>query len=231
MSIILSFAVEIALICALASAITTWLAFMSEYRRRRGVVLGSGESSAQPMGDSSSNTGVATPRSSTHPRSVNRWFSLMASDAAMRVRLWFLRRAFGMDIGKDVHISPGVRLDFTNPRGVHIGNGTYVEYGSTILAHDSARQLNIDTWVGENCLISSHSIIMPGVRVGDQCIVSAAAVVMKDVPSRSFVAGNPARILQKGISTVKWGVLVRDPRPQELGRSDYDRLTAPEGRR
>ena len=40
----------------------------------------------------------------------------------------------------------------------------------------------MDTWIGKECQIGAHSIIMPGVRVGDNCVVAVASVVMKDVP-------------------------------------------------
>ncbi len=60
-------------------------------------------------------------------------------------------------------------------------------------------RLHVDTWIGKECNIGAHSIIMPGVRIGDNCVVAAASVVMKDVPSNCLVAGNPARIMEKGI--------------------------------
>jgi len=37
----------------------------------------------------------------------------------------------------------------------------------------------LDTWIGKECQIGAHSIIMPGVRVGDNCVVAVASVVMK----------------------------------------------------
>ena len=108
----------------------------------------------------------------------------------------------GMDIGKDVRVSLRARLDFTNPRGIHIGDGTYVAFDSVIFAHDMSRLLHTDTYVGANCFIGAQAIIMPGVRLGDECIVGSGAVVTKDVPSGSVVAGNPAKIIRSGIRTV-----------------------------
>ena len=128
-------------------------------------------------------------------------------DIAIRTQLWFFRRLLGMDIGKDVRISLRARLDFTNPRGVHIGDGTYVAFDLVIFAHDMSRALHVDTYVGSNCFIGAQAIIMPGVRIGDQCIVGSGAVVTKDVPSGSIVAGNPARVIRAGITTVRWGIL------------------------
>jgi UDP-2-acetamido-3-amino-2,3-dideoxy-glucuronate N-acetyltransferase len=42
--------------------------------------------------------------------------------------------------------------------------------------------------------IGANATILPGVRVGTKCMVGAGAVVTKDVPPRTIVMGNPARI-------------------------------------
>ncbi len=112
-----------------------------------------------------------------------------------------------MDIHPDVRISLKANLDQTNPRGVHIAEGTYVAFNVVILAHDMVRVLHTDTYIGRNCFIGGAAIIMPGVRVGDECIVGSGSVVTKDVPSHSIVAGNPAKVVRSGIRTVKWGIL------------------------
>jgi serine acetyltransferase len=53
-------------------------------------------------------------------------------------------------------------------------------------------------------------MIMPGVRIGDECIVAPGSVVLKDVPSNTLVAGNPARAIDRGIRTGRWGIIARD---------------------
>ena len=45
-----------------------------------------------------------------------------------------------------------------------------------------------DAWIGCNC------IIMKGVSIGEGAIVAAGSVVTKDVPTKTIVGGNPARI-------------------------------------
>jgi len=50
---------------------------------------------------------------------------------------------------------------------------------------------------------------MPGIKIGDNCVVAAASVVMKDVPPNCLVAGNPARIIEKGIRTGPLGIINR----------------------
>lgn len=118
-----------------------------------------------------------------------------------------LRRVWGMDIGEDCVISLKAGLDFTNPHGLHIGDGTYLAFDSVIFTHDMSRALHADTYVGCNCFIGARAVIMPGVKVGDRCIVGAAAVVTKDVPCGSIVAGNPAKIIRSDIRTNKFGIL------------------------
>lgn len=125
----------------------------------------------------------------------------------IELRLWRLRKLVGMDIGQNTKISLRADLDMTNPRGVHIGDGTLIAFHAVVFAHDLSRHFHTHTYIGRNCFIGAHAIVMPGVTVGDQCIVGAGAVVTKDVPAGSIVGGNPARILRSGIQTREWGIL------------------------
>jgi acetyltransferase-like isoleucine patch superfamily enzyme len=136
-----------------------------------------------------------------------RKLALAGRQALIDLRVWRLRK-IGMEIGVDTKISLRADLDMTNPRGVHIGDGTLISFNAVIFAHDLSRHFHTHTYIGRNCFIGAHSIIMPGVTIGDQCIVGSGAVVTKDVPSGSIVAGNPARILRSGIKTRKWGILL-----------------------
>ena len=49
--------------------------------------------------------------------------------------------------------------------------------------------------IGKNVWIGDKATILPGVSIGDGAVIAANAVVTKDVPSKSVVAGNPARIV------------------------------------
>jgi acetyltransferase-like isoleucine patch superfamily enzyme len=115
-----------------------------------------------------------------------------------------------MDIHKSVRISLKAKLDKTNPKGVHIGAGTYIAFGSVILTHDMCRAIHKDVKIGENCFIGGNSIIMPGVTLGDSCIVAAGAVVTKDVSSGTIVAGNPAVVIRENIKTKALGILINE---------------------
>ena len=149
---------------------------------------------------------------STPPRRVpDRKGPVRRLALAVRIRLLRLRTSYlrhlGMDIHPDTQISLKANLDRSNPRGVHIGEGTLVAFGAVILTHDMSRALSTDTYIGRNCFIGAHSIIMPGLHVGDGCIVATGSVVTRNVEPNSIVAGNPARVIKTGIRTLKWGVL------------------------
>lgn len=119
----------------------------------------------------------------------------------------YMRYYWGMDIHPDTLISTKAHFDKSNPRGIHVGEGTAVSFDAAILSHDYIRRLHTDTRIGKFCQIGARSIIMPGVTVGDHSIVAAGAVVTKDVPPHAIVGGNPAKVIKTGIDTVYWGRL------------------------
>jgi len=122
------------------------------------------------------------------------------------LRRQYLIRVWKMDIGEGTAISLSAKLDLTNPTGIHIGRYSVVTFGAAVLTHDYVNQVNRDVRIGDYCFIGAHSIILPGVTIGDHCIIAAASVVARDVPSGSLVAGNPARIVERNVTTTKWGV-------------------------
>ncbi len=124
-------------------------------------------------------------------------------------REWLVR-FWGMEIGHDVRISSSAKLDKTNPRGVHIGNATLISFDAAILTHDFVGNKHLDTYIGSNCFVGARTVIMPGIRIGDHCIIGSGSVVTADVPSRSIVVGNPARVIQSDIVTGRWGIRSAD---------------------
>lgn len=65
-------------------------------------------------------------------------------------------------------------------RKADMANGT----SRPVIIHD-------DVFIGMNCLI------LKGVEIGEGSVIGAGSVVSKDVPPRTMVGGNPARIIKE----------------------------------
>jgi acetyltransferase-like isoleucine patch superfamily enzyme len=63
--------------------------------------------------------------------------------------------------------------------------------------------------IGRNVWVGAGAWVLKGVRIGDDSVVGAAAVVTMNVPRRTVVFGNPARVIWR----------MRAPQPAEEGGS------------
>ncbi len=113
-------------------------------------------------------------------------------------------------IGKDVYIGPGaaIRGDFGK---IIIEDGCNVQENCTIHmfpgltvvlesnAHVGHGAVIHGAHLGRNCLIGMNAVIMDHVHIGDESIVGALAFVPEnmEIPSRSVVVGNPAKIVKE----------------------------------
>jgi acetyltransferase-like isoleucine patch superfamily enzyme len=138
-------------------------------------------------------------------RSLNNFLWLRAVVVALK-RLYLIH-VWGLDIHPTATFSLSARFDLTNPRGIHIGEHTYIAFDAAILSHDMPRGIHVDTRIGRNCFIGARSIILPGVSIGDGCVIGAGSVVTQDIPSGSIAAGNPARIIRDIVVTGPYGRL------------------------
>lgn len=118
---------------------------------------------------------------------------------------WVYTTVWGMDIHPTAEFSLSAKFDRTFPKGVHVGEQSYIAFESRILCHDRTRGLYLHTRVGKNCFIGGRSLILPGVEIGDNCVIGAGSVVTKSVPEGSVAAGNPARVLRSGIDVGAYG--------------------------
>jgi UDP-2-acetamido-3-amino-2,3-dideoxy-glucuronate N-acetyltransferase len=55
----------------------------------------------------------------------------------------------------------------------------------------------VPTRVKRRASIGTGAVLLAGLTIGEEAIVGAGSVVTKDVPPRTVVAGNPARMLPK----------------------------------
>lgn len=80
-----------------------------------------------------------------------------------------------------IHMFPGTTVHLH--AGAHIGHGAII-HGATI---------------GANCLVGMNAVIMDDVVLEAECIVGALAFIRQgeQIPTRSLVAGNPARIIRE----------------------------------
>jgi maltose O-acetyltransferase len=52
-------------------------------------------------------------------------------------------------------------------------------------------EIGSDVWIG------GGAIICPGVKIGSGCVIGAGSVVTRDIPERTFAAGNPCRVIRQ----------------------------------
>jgi len=113
-------------------------------------------------------------------------------------------------IGKDVYVGPGAAIrgdwgkiiinDGCNVQEnctIHMFPGTTVQLQES--AHIGHGAIVHGAQVGANCLIGMNAVLMDDAEIGAESIVGALSFVkakMK-IPSRSLVAGNPAKIIKE----------------------------------
>lgn len=123
------------------------------------------------------------------------------------MRRRYLRWRFGIQLDNSVNISMTSRFVSRSKRSIRIGSQTYVTFKTLILSYDRIAGMDRPVQIGERCFIGGGSLICPGVTIGDECIVAAGSVVFSDIPPRTIVAGNPARILKRDIRVGPYGRL------------------------
>ena len=50
--------------------------------------------------------------------------------------------------------------------------------------------------IGNSCWFGASVTVCPGVTIGDNCVIGAGSVVTRDIPSNSFAAGVPCRVIR-----------------------------------
>ena len=140
------------------------------------------------------------------------------------VRLGDFVNLYGCTIGDETKIGPFVEIQknaFIGKRckiqshtficeGVTIEDEAFVGHGVMFTndkypratADSGSLQTEADwkvvpTVIKRRASIGSNATIMCGVTVGEEAIVGAGSVVLHDVPARTVVAGNPAKVIRR----------------------------------
>jgi acetyltransferase-like isoleucine patch superfamily enzyme len=139
------------------------------------------------------------------------------------VRLYAFVNLYGCEIGDEsrvgtfVEIQKGVRIGCRVKisshtficEGVTIEDEVFVGHGVMFINDRYPRATNSDgqpqteadwhvapTVVKRRASIGSNATILCGVTIGEDAIVGAGSVVTHDVPAKTIVAGNPARVIR-----------------------------------
>ncbi|KAJ3117979.1 hypothetical protein HDU96_004655 [Phlyctochytrium bullatum] len=123
----------------------------------------------------------------------------------------YIESPFRCDYGSNIHLGKGVYMNsnvvILDCNKVTIGNDVLIAPSVQIYAayHPLEPELRTDggpelakpITIGNDVWIGGAAVILPGVTIGDGAVVGGGAVVTKDVPPRTVVAGNPARVIRK----------------------------------
>ena len=100
-------------------------------------------------------------------------------------------------VGDRVTVKCGVQLW----DGVTLEDDVFVGPNATFTNDREPRSRNasatlLPTLVKKGASIGANATILPGLTIGEGAMVGAGAVVTKDVPPRTLVVGNPARVVR-----------------------------------
>jgi acetyltransferase-like isoleucine patch superfamily enzyme len=129
---------------------------------------------------------------------------------ALRTGIW-VNRGGRLSVGHGVGIS---NTTLVCSSAITIGDGTFIGGGTNIYDTDfhsldpqvrvHGRDDQVKTapvYIGRECFIGGHCIVLKGVTIGDQSIVAAGSVVTSDIPSGEIWGGNPARVIRKATTS------------------------------
>ena len=127
--------------------------------------------------------------------------------------------SFALYQGASLFIGNGAKLlikgrSFVNTNSI-INCFNYIEIGSGTVISDDVRIQDSDNHyvvesgknkpntkpiiIGNHVWVGKNVLILKGVHIGDGAIVAAGSVVIKDVPAKSLVAGNPAKVIKEEV--------------------------------
>jgi acetyltransferase-like isoleucine patch superfamily enzyme len=113
------------------------------------------------------------------------------------IRIW-LHRLRGVTIKNNVFIGTQAIIETEYPERVYLGNNVVVGIRSIIIGHfnnQTSSNSKYTVVIEDDVYISPGVIILPNVTIGQGSVISAGSVVKTSIPPKSYVEGNPAKIL------------------------------------
>jgi acetyltransferase-like isoleucine patch superfamily enzyme len=87
-------------------------------------------------------------------------------------------------VGDNVRIGPHVTI---------LGGSRNFKDKSRLIVEQGSHHKGVN--IGNDVLIGSNAVILPGCNIGDGAVIGALSLVNNDVPPYRIVAGNPARVI------------------------------------
>lgn len=129
-------------------------------------------------------------------------FKLLTTLPVSRFMRADIFRKLGVSIEKGTVRIGKVHIDTLHPEDIHIGSGTAIADGCTLLTHyyDIRNLKEHAFWrgeirIGRNCYIGSNTIFTKPVSIGDGAVIGAGSIVNKDIPPYQVWAGVPAKFI------------------------------------
>ncbi len=122
----------------------------------------------------------------------------------------FVNPPFYCDYGTNIEVGKNCFINYNctilDNAKVRLGDNCLIApnvalYTAGHTMHPASRapgyEYGIGITVGDNVWIGGNVVVCPGVTIGDNVVIGAGSVVTRDIPSWSFAAGNPCRVIRK----------------------------------
>jgi len=115
---------------------------------------------------------------------------------------------WNIEIGDNVNIQMNCLLDGRG--GLIIGNNVDITIGVKIFTEQHDMQSSVyetvpkKVVIGDNVVIGSFALILPGVTLAEGAVLGAGSVLAKDIPEYSIFVGNPAAFIKSRNRDIKY---------------------------